>query len=63
MGIFIHDYGCADLANPPEFLKFQMHTAARLIKDDKLAGIVILGDREIRKWPESAQAVKDCLGD
>ena len=61
LGIFIHDYGCADLGNPPECLKFQMHTAARLIKDGKLGGIVILGDREIRKWPASAQAVKDCL--
>ncbi|MBO4513614.1 MAG: hypothetical protein J5746_12695 [Victivallales bacterium] len=61
LGIFIHDYGCADLGNPPECLKFQMHKAARLIKDGKLGGIVILGDREIRKWPASAQAVKDCL--
>ncbi|MBQ7176762.1 MAG: hypothetical protein IJS08_05035 [Victivallales bacterium] len=61
LGIFIHDYGCADLGNPPECLKFQMHKAARLIKDGKLNGIVILGDREIRKWPASAQAVKDCL--
>ena len=61
LGIFIHDYGCADLGNPPECLKFQMHKAARLIKDGKLGGIVILGDREIRKWPDSAKAVKDCL--
>lgn len=61
LGIFIHDYGCADLGNPPECLRFQMHKAARLIKDGKLGGIVILGDREIRKWPASAQAVKDCL--
>ena len=61
LGIFIHDYGCADLGNPPECLKFQMHKAARLIKDGKLGGIVILGDREIRKWPASAKAVKDCL--
>ena len=26
-----------------------------------LNGIVILGEREIRKWHESAQAVRDCL--
>ena len=61
MGIFIHDYGCADLANPPECLKYQMHKAARLIKENKLGGIVILGDREIRKWPASAKAVLECL--
>jgi len=61
MGIFIHDYGCADLGNPPECLRFQMHRAARLIRDGQLNGIVILGDREIRKWPASAQAVRDCL--
>ena len=61
MGIFIHDYGCADLGNPPECLRFQMKKAARYIQQGLLDGIVILGDREIRKWPESAQAVKDCL--
>ena len=61
MGIFIHDYGCADLGNPPECLRFQLHKAARFIKDGMLNGIVILGDREIRKWPESARAVLECL--
>jgi hypothetical protein len=61
MGIFIHDYGCADLGNPPECIRFQMHKAARLIKDGTISGIVILGDREIRKWPVSTQAVLDCL--
>ena len=60
-GIFIHDYGCADLGTPPECLKYQMHRAARFIKEGKLGGIVILGDREIRKWPASAKAVLDCL--
>ena len=61
MGVFIHDYGCADLGNPPECLRFQMRRAARLIRNGTLNGIVILGDREIRKWPQGAQAVRDCL--
>lgn len=61
MGVFIHDYGCADLGNPPECIRFQMRKAARLIKEGVISGIVILGDREIRKWPVSTQAVLDCL--
>lgn len=60
-GIFIHDYGCSDMGTPPALLRFQMQRAAKLIAEGALKGIIILGDREIRKWPASAEAVKDCL--
>ncbi len=61
MGVFIHEYGRADVGNPPELLRYQLAKAREYLAQKRIEGIVILGDREIKKWPESAQAVKGYL--
>ena len=62
LGIFIHDYGCASCGTPPELLVYQLEKAREYIHKGVVEGIIILGDREIKKWPESARAVKEHLG-
>jgi len=61
LGIFIHDYGCASCGTPPELLIYQLEKAREYVHKGIAEGIVILGDREIKKWPESAAAVKNHL--
>lgn len=60
-GIFIQDYGLSDCGAIPELLKFQLDRARKYLKDGVLEGVVILGDREIKKWPTVAAAVKKYL--
>ena len=60
-GIFIHEYGRADVGNPPAILEYQLDKAREYMAKGVVEGIIILGDREIKKWPESAAAVKNYL--
>ena len=61
MGLFLHDYGTADAGTMPELLLHQLSYARALLAEGKINGLVILGDREIIKWPEQAAAVKGFL--
>lgn len=60
-GIFLHEYGRADVGNVPELLEYQLEKAREYMAKGVVEGIIILGDREIKKWPESANAVKNYL--
>ena len=61
MGLFLHDYGTADAGTLPELLIHQLRYARVLLEEGKINGLVILGDREIMKWPEQAATVKGFL--
>lgn len=61
MGLFLHDYGTADAGALPELLLHQLSWARLYLSQGKINGLVILGDREIMKWPEQAAAVKGFL--
>lgn len=60
-GIFLHEYGSSDAGQMPELLIYQLERCRKYIAEGIMEGVVILGDREIRKWPESAKAVQDYL--
>ena len=62
-GVFIHEYGRSDSANPPHLLKYQLDKTRQYMAEGLIDGVIILGDREIKKWPESAEAVKNYLRD
>ena len=61
LGMFIHDYGTADAGTLPELLIHQLKGARQLLEDGKINGLVILGDRELLKWPEQAAAIRGFL--
>ena len=61
MGLFLHDYGTADAGALIELLLHQLKGARALLAEGKIDGLVILGDREILKWPEQAAAVRGFL--
>ena len=46
---------------PNDRLAFQLDKARQSIAEGKLAGVIILGDREIAKHPEQAAFVRDYL--
>ncbi len=60
-GIFIHEYGRSDSANPPHLLTYQLDKTRQYMAEGLIDGAIILGDREIKKWPESASAVRNYL--
>ena len=60
-GIFLHDYGTSDAGAPPSLLRHQLDKAREYLTRGIVEGVVILGDREIAKWPGSAAAVRDYL--
>ena len=60
-GIFLHEYGRYDGGNPPQLLIHQLNKVREYMAKGVVEGIIILGDREIKKWPESASAVKNYL--
>lgn len=60
-GIFLHDYGRSDCGTPPELLFYQLDKAREYIKKGVVEGVVIMGDREIKKWPEIAKAINNYL--
>lgn len=61
LGIFLHEYGRSDIGNLPELLRYQLAKAREYLAQGRIEGIILLGDREIKKWPESARAVKEYL--
>ena len=61
LGLFLHDYGTADAGALPELLLHQLKGARVLLAKGKIDGLVILGDREILKWPEQAAVVRGFL--
>jgi hypothetical protein len=63
MGLFMHDYvsdddGTAKQPVPMDLMKLQFETAAALLRDKQVEGIVILGDREIAKYPAEAEWIR-----
>ncbi len=61
LGMFIHDHGTADAATVNELLIYQLKMTRKLLAECKIQGLVILGDREILKWPEQSALVKGFL--
>ena len=61
LGIFLHEYGRSDIGNPPRLLVRELQKAREFLTKGWIEGVILLGDREIKKWPESAKAVKDYL--
>ena len=61
LGLFLHDYGTADAGARPELLIHELKGARVLLEKGKINGIVILGDREVLKWPEQAAVVRGFL--
>lgn len=61
LGLFMHDYGTADAGTLPELLLHQLKGARQLYADGKIGGLVILGDREVLKWPEQAALIRGFL--
>jgi hypothetical protein len=57
-GIFLHEYGVTDAGNSPELLAYQLDRAREFITRDIVEGVILLGDREIKKWPAVAESVR-----
>jgi len=57
-GIFLHEYGVTDSGNSPELLAYQLDRAREFITRDIVEGVILLGDREIKKWPAVAESVR-----
>ena len=57
-GIFLHDYGISDAGSLPQLLTYQLDKAREYMARGVVEGVIILGDREIAKWPESSAAVQ-----
>jgi len=61
LGVYLHDYGQTSAGMPIERLALQLDKARQYLADGKLEGVIILGDREIRKHPEQSAFVRDYL--
>ena len=60
-GIFLHDYGLSDAGTLPKLLVYQLDKAREYMTRGIVEGVILLGDREIEKWPESSAAVRNYL--
>lgn len=60
-GIFLHEYGISDAGNLPQLLTYQLDKAREYMTRGIVEGVILLGDREIKKWPESSDAVRNYL--
>ena len=60
-GIFLHEYGRADIGNVIELLKYELDRAREYMAKGIVEGVIILGDREIKKWPAVASAIREYL--
>lgn len=60
-GIFLHEYGRSDAGNLPEILVYQLDKAREYMTKGVVEGVILLGDREIKKWPVSAETVRNYL--
>lgn len=46
---------------PPELLIYELDKAREYLTAGLIEGVVILGDREIKKWPEQAETIRNYL--
>lgn len=60
-GIFLHEYGISDSGNLPALLRYQLDKTREYMHKGIVEGAILLGDREIAKWPTAAEAVRDYL--
>ena len=60
-GVFLHEYGRSDAGNLPELLFYQLDKAREYMTKGVVEGVILLGDREIKKWPNVAAAVRAYL--
>lgn len=60
-GIFLHEYGRSDIGSPIDLLRYELDKAREYIAKGVVEGVILLGDREIKKWPAVAAALKDYL--
>ncbi|MFA6930898.1 MAG: hypothetical protein WCT05_11270 [Lentisphaeria bacterium] len=60
-GVFLHEYGVTDAGNSPELLAYQLDRAREYITRNIVEGVILLGDREIKKWPTVAESVRQYL--
>ena len=44
-----------------ELLKYELDRAREYMAKGVVMGVIILGDREIKKWPEVANAIREYL--
>jgi len=58
MGVFMHDYGLGAIGNKPEIIEWQLKKARKHLACGKINDIVILGDREIVKYPDLAKSIR-----
>ena len=61
LGLFLHDYGTADAGTLSELLIYQLKGARAMAASGQIDALIVLGDREILKWPEAAAVVKGFL--
>jgi hypothetical protein len=59
MGVFMFDYGLTVLPNDLPSIAFQLEMSRRLLRQNKIHDIVILGDREINKCPAVAKYIRE----
>ena len=60
-GIFMHDYGISDTGSLPQLLLYQLDKAREYMTKGVVEGVVLLGDREIKKWPQVSEAIRNYL--
>lgn len=60
-GIFLHEYGRSDIETPSDLLVYQLEKSREYLSQGALEGVIILGDREIKKWPQAAETVWNYL--
>ena len=60
-GIFLHEYPICDSGNLPQLLTYQLDKTREYMTKGIVEGAIILGDREIKKWPESSETVRRYL--
>ena len=58
LGVFMQDIGLSDLGYDPRLLLRYLDKAERAYRAGKIQGLVILGDREIAKFPELARTIR-----
>ena len=58
LGVFMQDIGLSDLGYSSELMLRYLGRAERAYRDGKIQSLVILGDREIAKFPELARTIR-----
>ena len=58
LGIFMQDINLTDLGYSKELMLRYLEKAERAYRAGKIQSVVILGDREIAKFPELAETIR-----